>query len=194
MVRNKVGGNRAKKFARKNINAEQHYNKKLRVSESEDEMYAICTKMLGNSQIECMCLDGIKRHCFIRKKFTGKNKHNNLIRVGTWIMCGLRSWESSGKNGNKLEKTDLLEIYDDREKEKLIQTTNTNFVVLKKEETMLMSFDNSTTGEFDDSIQFTSAEQVNNGAEPKFGMSQIEDDLEVNDIENDDDSIDFDDI
>ena len=60
MVKNKVGGSRAKKFARKNVNAQQFTNRKLRVSENEDEMYAICSKMLGNSQIEVTCLDGRK--------------------------------------------------------------------------------------------------------------------------------------
>lgn len=188
MVRNKVGGNRMKKFARKNLSSQQSINKKLRVSESEDEMYAICTKMLGNSQIECMCLDGIKRLCFIRKKFTGKNKHNNLIRVGTWIMCGLRSWESSSKS-NKLDKTDLLEIYSDTEKDKLIQTTNTNFTVLKKEETELLTINGSGNTDINDIVEFTNEVQEN---VDNFVTPTNDEDIGVK--EDDDDSIDFDDI
>ena len=150
MVKNKVGGNKAKKFARKNINAQQISNKKLRISESEDEMYAICTRMLGNSQIEVFCLDGYKRLCFIRKKFTGKNKHNNLIRVGTWVIVGLRTWESV--TDGKLPKTDLLEMYDDTEKDKLIQTVKVNFDILKKEENSIMNVNNT---DMNDNIDLT---------------------------------------
>ena len=192
MVKNKVGGSRAKKFARKNVNAQQFTNRKLRVSENEDEMYAICSKMLGNSQIEITCLDGRKRLCFIRKKFTGKNKHNNMIRVGTWLICGLRSWESS--SANKLEKTDLLEMYDDHEKERLIQTTNVDFSSLKKEESLLMSVNGTDPlAMMDDSIQFSHDD--NEGSSIMFpkknNISSAED---MDGDEDDDGSIDFDDI
>ena len=188
MVRNKVGGNRAKKFARKNMAPTS--NKKLRVVENEDEMYAICTKMLGNCQIEAMCLDGRLRLCFIRKKFTGKNKHNNIIRVGSWIMCGIRSWESS--SSSRLEKADLLEIYNDNEKEKLIQSTNTNFSVLKKQEHEIFTMNSSNISEMEESIDFSHHDDAgSNTMLPKKNDNSSE-----NVVAEDDDfgDIDFDDI
>ena len=186
MVRNKVGGNRAKKFARKNMAPTS--NKKLRVAENEDEMYAICTKMLGNCQIEAMCLDGRLRLCFIRKKFTGKNKHNNIIRIGTWIMCGVRSWESSSTS--RLEKADLLEIYNDNEKEKLIQSTNTNFTVLKKQEHELFTMNSDNSNDIESSINFSHHDDAgSNEMLPKKNE-------DATDLAEDDDfgDIDFDDI
>jgi initiation factor 1A len=184
MVRNKVGGNRAKKYARKSMAPVS--NKKLRVAENEDEIYAICTKMLGNCQIEVMCLDGRLRLCFIRKKFTGKNKHNNIIRVGTWIMCGLRSWESSSTS--RLEKVDLLEIYTDIEKDKLMQTTNTNFAVLKKQEHELFTLNNDGNDNLDNIVDFTnhddegSMEMLPKKNETSSGLNLDDDEIDFDDI------------
>lgn len=192
MVKNKVGGNKAKKFARKNINAQQMSNKKLRISESEDEMYAICTKMLGNSQIEVFCLDGYKRLCFIRKKFTGKNKHNNLIRVGTWVIVGLRTWESV--KDDKLPKTDLLEMYNDIEKDKLIQTVKVNFDILKKEENNIMNVNNTDMNNTLD-LTFSNNDDDDNDDTTTHTPSQSGACSNVEDKNvDDDDSIDFDDI
>ena len=56
-----------------------------------------------------MCQDGKERLCFIRNKFSGRNKQSNLISNGSWVIVGKRSWETPKEN--KLEKCDLLEIY-----------------------------------------------------------------------------------
>lgn len=131
MVKNKVGGNKAKKFARKNVNASLQ-PKKLRFANEEGEMYGIVTKMIGNGQLICLCTDGKERLCFIRNKFSGRNKQSNLVTTGSWLIIGKRDWETP-KPG-KLEKCDLLEIYDEQEKHRLIQECNINFAALMKEE------------------------------------------------------------
>ena len=51
MVKNKIGGNKAKKFARKNVNGNNLVNRKIRYCVNEDEIYCIVTKMIGNGQI-----------------------------------------------------------------------------------------------------------------------------------------------
>jgi hypothetical protein len=42
------------------------------------------------------------------------------VRIGSWLLVGLREWEN-GSNGTskKLQNCDLLEVYSDLEKEKL---------------------------------------------------------------------------
>jgi initiation factor 1A len=135
MVRNKIGGNKAKKFARKNINASAQQNKKLRFAMDEDEMYGIVNKMVGNGQVVVMCADGKERLCFIRNKFSGRNKSSNLVSVGSWVIVGKRSWESV--KADKLEKCDLLEIYNDNEKHRIQQECNVNFSALQMEEQKL---------------------------------------------------------
>ena len=138
MVKNKVGGNKAKKFARKNM-GETMQNKKLRFSQHEDEVYGIVNKIVGNGQVIVMCQDGIERLCFIRNKFSGRNKHNNLINSGSWVIIGKRSWETPKEN--KLEKCDLLEIYTNNEKHILQQECNIDFTNLLKEEYKLSNID-----------------------------------------------------
>tara|TARA_B110000114_G_C15017244_1_gene367371 strand:+ start:87 stop:539 length:453 start_codon:yes stop_codon:yes gene_type:complete len=127
MVKNQVGGNKGKKVARK----DNIQSNKLRFSNDEDELYGISIKMLGNNQFHVLCLDQVTRLCFIRKKFTGKHKHHNLIKEGIWVLIGKRSWET--KN-DKIEKCDLLEIYDDQDKKILHEQSNINLEFLSLEE------------------------------------------------------------
>lgn len=131
MVKNKIGGNKAKKFARKNVGG-NNSNRKIRYATNEDEVYCVVTKIIGNGQLIALGNDGYERLCFIRNKFSGRNKQSNLVRVGSWIIVGVRSWESI-KEG-KLPKCDLLEIYTESEKHSLLQESQTNFDKLLKEE------------------------------------------------------------
>jgi hypothetical protein len=56
--------------------------------------------------------------CIIRNKFRGRGKRDNTVALGTWVMVGIRSWESNSGDNNT-QKCDLLEVYNDGEKEKL---------------------------------------------------------------------------
>tara|TARA_B100000508_G_C11452494_1_gene274907 strand:+ start:326 stop:889 length:564 start_codon:yes stop_codon:yes gene_type:complete len=140
MVRNSYGGNRAKKQARKNNtgNGGNYSNNKLRLPNEDepDEKFAIVTKILGNGQLEVQCIDNKIRICIIRNKFKGKGKQDNNIKLNTWLLVGVRSWEvvSVNKKGElKKEKCDLLEIYNDNDKEKLKERCNIDFTPLQTE-------------------------------------------------------------
>ena len=144
MVKNQTGGNKGKKVARK----DNVQSNKLRFSSSEDEVYGIAIKMLGNNQFHVMCLDEQTRLCFIRKKFTGKFKHHNLVKQGTWVLVGKRDWETKT---DKIEKCDLLEIYDEHDKKTLHEQSNVNLDFLSLEEKKL---ENENMEEHDDTIVF----------------------------------------
>jgi translation initiation factor IF-1 len=116
--------------------------RKLRLLESEEERYAIVIKMLGNSQCHVKCADNITRLCIIRKKFTGKHKGNNFLKPGSWVLVGTRGWESKS---DRMETCDLMEVYTESDKPKLMDT-NVNFVVLLKEDNLI----NNTTDEIGD--------------------------------------------
>jgi len=118
MVKNTTGGNKAKKGA----NKDSIINKRIRLSESEDEIYGVATKMLGGGKFHVMCNDSVTRLCNIGGKFSGKHKHSNFIKNGTWVLVGLRTWETVN---DKMPKCDLLECYSDFDKDKLLQTTTT---------------------------------------------------------------------
>lgn len=150
MVKNKLGGNQGKKIARKNT----FINKTTVISKSEEEIYGIIIKVLGGGQFEVKCNDNVNRLCLLRKKFTGKNKHNNFIKSGVWVLIGIRSWET--KKPNKLEKCDLIECYSEQDKKYLQNYFNVD-LLLKEEK------DKNFEDDFEDEIIF-------------------EDDIDINDI------------
>ena len=129
MVKNSTGGNKAKKGAHKdNFTA-----KRVRLADSTDELYGIAIKMLGGGKFHVKCNDNITRLCNIGGKFTGKHKHANFIKSGTWVLVGLRTWETVI---DKMPKCDLLECYSDFDKDKLLQTTS-SFTILQTEDNII---------------------------------------------------------
>jgi hypothetical protein len=116
MVKNK-GGNKQKRLGRKHLSAQQDI--KTRFANNSEEVYACCTKVIGQGYFEVLCIDNITRLCIARKKFKGRSKRDNLITIGTKLLIGLRSYET--KKPTKLEKCDLLEVYKDHNYTKLIQ-------------------------------------------------------------------------
>lgn len=125
MVKNNAGGNKAKKFASKSLNTS---NRVTRFAVEKEEIYAIVTKLMGNNYCEVLCIDGKKRLCVIRGKFLGKGKRDNILCKDKWVLIGLRSWQISHRDNNK-EKCDLLEVYNDFDKEKLIKNCNEDFKI-----------------------------------------------------------------
>lgn len=123
MVKNSTGGNKSKKQARKSTNISQQ-NKEIRKAVEVGEVYAAVTKMFGGKECEVMCIDGIKRRCVMRSKFTFRSKAENNLSPGTMVLVGLRDWEVR-HTGN--EKCDLLEVYSQSEKERLKQTEGCDF-------------------------------------------------------------------
>jgi len=117
MVKNSTGGNKAKCQARKFVNAPKSHA--LRLSQDESEIYAVVMKNLGNGMCHVLCMDNKTRLCHIRGKFTGRRKKEHIIRVGSWVMIGLREWEAGKAFDKKLENCDLLEVYDDSDKDRL---------------------------------------------------------------------------
>lgn len=107
MVKNSTGGNKHKKQARKNFNPKANNN--LRVIKEDGEQYACVLKLLGNGMCHVLCMDSVTRLCIIRNKFRGRSRRDNTIAIGTYVMIGLRGFESVKKD--KLENCDLLEVY-----------------------------------------------------------------------------------
>ena len=130
MVKNVTGGNKAKQAGRKNLN---EASRRVRYVENEGEIYGIAIKMLGSGQFHVKCNDDITRLCIIRGKFSGRNKQSSIVRPGTWVMVGIYDWQA---DSDKMQKCDLLEVYQSSDQDKLLQTA-TNFTVLKKEQNIM---------------------------------------------------------
>ena len=120
MVKN-FGGNKSKKMGRKFVKeqAEHGVGLKTRLSEDPCEMYAAVAKEYGNGRALVKCVDGEERIMIIRKKFKGRGKRDNFIRVGTWVLVGLRSYEA--RKADSKDVCDLLEVYNQHDIEFLKQ-------------------------------------------------------------------------
>jgi translation initiation factor 1A len=110
MVKNTTGGKKGKSVGRKSFTTT-----KTMLSTSPLEVYGIVTKMMGGKICEVKCQDDVVRLCHIRGAFSGKNKGSNFIRSGHWVLVGLRDWATEKQH------CDLLFLYTDREKEKILQ-------------------------------------------------------------------------
>jgi translation initiation factor IF-1 len=118
MVKNDTGGNKGKGLARKHVNAAKCGGAKLlRMATDEAEKYAVVSKMLGNGMCYVRLLNGSAsdKLCIIRNKFKGRGKRDNILDSGSWVLVGLREWAS------KQDTCDLLEVYNDGERERLLK-------------------------------------------------------------------------
>jgi len=68
--------------------------------ESQDQTYAVVTRMLGNRRILAKCEDQKERLCIIPGKFKGKK---NWISVGNLILLNIRDYQDS--------KYDVIYVY-----------------------------------------------------------------------------------
>ena len=125
MVKNVKGGNH-KNQARKHLTS---YERKLRLKTEPGEMYARVTTKPGGNKLVVLCLDNVTRLCTIPGKFNNRGR-DNIIEKGSWLLVGLRDWESARER----ENCDLLEVYNENEKQKLIQTINEKWSVFEKKE------------------------------------------------------------
>ena len=133
MVKNVAGGCNGKKVARKHTVKGKN---ELRLSKSSDEKYAIVKKLLGNT-CDVICDDGVDRRCIIRGKFTGRNKRDNMIDSGIYVLVGMREWvdetgRSKQSDSTSIKYCDLLEVYNSMERDILRRTHNV-FSSLKDE-------------------------------------------------------------
>lgn len=149
MVKNTHGGSGHKKFARKHTSGKG--SNKLRIAEEEGEIYAIVTALNGNNMFTCYCIDEHSRLGRIRGKFTGgRGKRDNMLMLGTWILVGLREWDTAESSSTtsskkvKLQECDLLEVYSESDKNLLIDTESEPWEILISNDKSRMTFDNSS--------------------------------------------------
>lgn len=116
MVKNTKGGNGQKRVARKHQEpTDIVVNTRMADPKEPSEMYATVMRLYGNGVCGVMCIDGKERMMHIRNKFRGRNKRGNVVEIDTKVLVGLRDWEVLAKD--KLEKCDLLEVYEKRNHE-----------------------------------------------------------------------------
>lgn len=157
MVKNKTGGSKHKKMARKNA---EPIVKKMRFKDQSEkcEVYAVVTKNFGQGNCEVTCNDEKVRLCVIRNKFKGRNKRSNKIFIGCYVLVGLRDWETS--HNNKKEKCDLLEVYDNNQGRELEKDKTFNkkyFKTILQDDSNEKNDENKYVNHEDDGFEFIRA-------------------------------------
>ena len=118
MVKNTKGGSGHKSMARKHT--DESSSKKTRISLDELEIYACVTGLLGGTNCSVKCVDGTSRLCVIRGKFRGgRGKRSNMLVAGTWVLVGAREWSGDASSDKEANQCDLLEVYNDSDKQEL---------------------------------------------------------------------------
>ena len=192
MVKN-AGGNKTKGQARKfvNDNNDKKDSKKLRESEDPLEIYAQVEKVLGNGMYNVVCMDGKSRLCHSSGKFRGRNKKDNFVKLGTWLLIGLREYECGSTNNKKLQNCDLLEVYNDFETEKLKTTVNQDWSIFIKNDEK-NSFTSKKEVAASEGYTFSDAKTLEYQALMAAELSKPVEKREV--VAADDEEIDIDDI
>ena len=117
MVKNNIGGNKSKGFARKNMIKR---DTALRVIHEDGEIYAQAIKVMGGSIASAIDLQGNPLRVHIRGKFRGRGKRDNFIAPNTWLLVGLHEWKKTDslKHGD-VRDCDVLEVYSESDKLRL---------------------------------------------------------------------------
>jgi hypothetical protein len=150
MVKNSSGGNKAKGFARKNL---VKRDAALRVAIEEGEIYAQAVKIMGGNLASAIDIDGNPLRAHIRGKFRGRGKRDNFIGPGTWLLVGLHSWESDKVKPNEIRNCDILEVYNDTDKNRLKNSvTSVNWSKFIANDTKTLGAPDD--GDDDNNIQF----------------------------------------
>ena len=157
MVKNTMGGCNGKKVAHKH--AVKSTKSGLRTSQNKSEIYGVVKRLNGNT-FDVTCIDEKERRCFIRGKFKGRGKRDNIIEVDKWVLIGLREFQQVPSelvlvNGKKeMEMCDLLEVYSSSEKETLKRTHG----VYMKESELARSI--AATAASEESFQFVDTDTL----------------------------------
>jgi len=131
MVKNYHGGSKSKKMASKNTT--NHNNRNLRVSQDDCEIYAIITEKLGGGHLRAVGVNGNKYMVHVGGKF-----RNERFNKYDYILIGLRDWQTSSTSSSSSSKknimVDLLEVYNDQEKNKLLKINGISWKILIQED------------------------------------------------------------
>jgi translation initiation factor IF-1 len=169
------------------------------LSEDEGEIYSIVMKCLGNNMFHCLGVDNILRLGHIRGKFSGRGRRDNTISPGSWILVGIRAWDTgkvSASGKTKLPECDLMEVYNEQEKSRLRDTVTEDWNVLISNDNSRKGVDSKLEMMTDDIFHFTTDKEIEveqiltDMKSDKTEKIKLTDDI----IDGDDEIINFDEI
>ena len=177
MVKN-LGGNKSKRGARKHIQPAVHSN--TRKAAEEGEIYGSVTNVFGNGRAEVMCIDGTRRLLMIRKKFKGRNKRDNTVTKGTWVLVGKREWEVRGASDK--EVCDLLEVYSAADVENLKNSVVCDWRILASDKDAAPAHGEDLVFEDERTQHYTEIMENTETADIGDALDWLDDDVDIDDL------------
>ena len=158
MVKNTKGGKGAKSLGRKHQTQTNH---SLRLSTDPLEKYAFVTKMYGGGMCEIWYIDEKNQNKkligHIRKKMKGRQMRHNCVVANSYVLVGLRDWESEPKN------CDIICIYDTNQIEQLKQNPSVNIIGLSQFSTKDSNPSDKKDIDSDDNFEFGEIKEEDKG-------------------------------
>jgi len=183
MVKNVKGGSGHKSMARKFTN--ESNSRKTRVSLDDMEIYASISKLLGGINCMVKCVDGLERMCVIRGKFRGgRGKRSNMLVPGTWVLVGVREWSVEGGSEKEMKKCDLLEVYNDNDKQELKKIRGLNWSFIEQEMVKNNDYDDSGIEFTNNDYQEEYEALMETSGQEKVKMVAEDDEEELVDIDD----------
>jgi translation initiation factor IF-1 len=130
MGKNLFGGNKRKR--QKNSSGHEKEKQEIPLINKNDKdhvnlQYAVVLRNLGGGHFNAVCSDGIQRMIKIMGKFLQKrNKYNNYIESGKWVIVDVQTDEQKGKP----KMGYLYYVYDEKDKVELKNMLNEHVVSL----------------------------------------------------------------
>lgn len=130
MGKNLLGGNKRKR--QKNSSGHEKERQDIPLINKNDKehvnlQYAVVLRNLGGGHFNAVCSDGIQRMIKIMGKFLQKrNKYNNFIETGKWVIVDIQPDEQKGKP----KMGYLYYVYDEKDKSELKNLLNEHVVSL----------------------------------------------------------------
>lgn len=132
MVKNTKGGSGSKSLSRKSQKTFVNTSDSILKPSTPFEFFAMVTHFFGNTAT-VVDVNNKSFRCFIRGKFTGRNKRNFIVAPGKLVLVSKRDFESESANN-----VDLLTVYDSHDISILINLSQYNIYSL------LTLYNNST--------------------------------------------------
>ena len=133
--------------------------------------------MNGQGNVDVMCNDKVLRLCVIRRKFRGRNKRDNTVKLNSILLVGLRDWEYRAEG--KKPKVDLLYVYSDSQMNDLRKILDLIMIFcliqLKRDDNIVFTNDIDDDEEFLSSSKQTKniKEKASNNKDMDFDFDEI---------------------
>lgn len=162
MVKNTTGGSSHKKFARKNQSGGR---KEFEWDTSDPSLLMVSiVKPLGDCRFHAQTKDRKDLLCHVSSKYSGRNKHQNMVTANCVILASLRMYENPAKHCDYMKK-----LHDTTPSDFFTTRLETDTTVLESD----LDIFRSVSSTVPEGCKEASGEQGNDGLDAEIDFDNI---------------------